>query len=238
MQFRVTSVMVIVVIGMMASAGCDDDGRKSATGKPTPDGNEARTPMSAGPAKTHTAEELKKALIALPTGATNAISESGTYDKLLGKFGIGDFISAGVKLDKPQCARATPKMLGRAPMAFVSFAQGSKFTGEYLTSISDAIAERVATAKTPAACRSVTLRWKKSTETIKVLSDDPVAIGKGGRIKEEVDTMQGQSDHSWTVYFYGPGYTGNVDMAGNGTTRAEVLAQARLAYEKASATLG
>jgi hypothetical protein len=121
--------------------------------------------------------------------------------------------------------------------AAASPSPGGKGAGASV-SAGDAIAERVATHETPAGCRSITLRWKVKTETVKVLSDEPADIGKGGRIKEMEDTDQGRSDRTWTVTFYGPGYTGNSGMAADGTTRAEVLSQARLAYEKAGATLG
>jgi hypothetical protein len=100
------------------------------------------------------------------------------------------------------------------------------------------ITRRVATQATPAGCRTITVKGQTETITVKVLSDEPAGIGSGGRVKEVDETVGGRSVHSWSVSFYGPGYLGGFGVTGDGTTRAEVLSQARSAYQKAGTVLG
>jgi hypothetical protein len=249
MRARTTGVMAAAVISMVASAGCNDDTGKGADGHPTsalkatvPVSTPPATPPVTPPASStkHTADDLKRALITVPPRATHSVSDSGTYDKLFGKIGLGAFITSASKLDKPQCAVVgglEQKLFGHSPTAYVAYSQGAKVTSESLVGMNEFLAGKAAGLKTPPGCESIRFKGKIQV-SVRVVSDKPAGIGKGGRIKQVDETIDGQLTHSWSVSFYGPGYLGGVGINGDHVAESEALAMARHAYQKATATLG
>ena len=233
--------MVTAVISTVVLAGCDDDAEKGAgSGRPR-----ATLPASTAPAtpspssKKHTADDLKNALIPIPSNTTSSVSDSGTYDKSYGKAGLGVYVESASMLDKPQCAVVVGldrKLFGRSPSAYVAYTQGAEGTMETLTGMSELLAARTAGLRTPPGCESI--RVKDDHVSIKVVSDKPTDIGKGGRIKQVDVTMNGSLTHTWSVSFYGAGFLGGYEVVVAHDTESDVLAQARQAYQKATAALG
>jgi hypothetical protein len=245
MRARTAGVMATAVISTVGLAGCNDDTGKN-DGRPTP-ALKATVPASTAPApppassKKHTADELKSALITAPPNATHSVSDSGTYDKLFGKIGLGVFIKSASKLDRPQCAVVAgleQKLFGHSPTAYVAYSMGAKVTSESLTGMNEFLAARAAGLKTPPGCESIRLKDSKTQVSLKVVSDKPAGIGKGGRIKQLDETIDGDVTHTWSVSFYGRGYLGGFAVSGDHIAESDVLTQARQAYQKAVGILG
>jgi hypothetical protein len=246
MRARTAGVMATAVLSTVALAACDDDTGNGADGRPT-SALRATVPASTAPAtpppassKNHTADQLKSALITPPPNATHSVSNSGPYDKIFGEIGLGAIVKSAAKLDKPQCAVVgglEQKLFGHSPSAYVAFSQGAKVTSESLVGMNEFLAGKAAGLKTPPGCESI--RFKDKIEiSVTVISDKPAGIGKGGRIKQFDETIDGRRTHNWSVSFYGTGYLGGYNVSGDHIAESDVLAQARAAYQKAAETLG
>jgi hypothetical protein len=227
------------VVVMTSLAGCQGGARNTPTpvaGSPR-GGQETSAPSVRE--KNYTAGQLENALINPPTGATYTKRGSGPYDKVLKKFSGGG-TSENVKEEGSSCgvnSRDDSKLFGSVPSAFVSFTQGERSLSVVLVAAPGAEAKQAAIEPIPKACRSTRIRVGGTTITTTVVSDEPFAIGDGGRISRSDEVSDGLRLRSWEVTFAGPGYLAMTSVNGLNITRADAERLARQAYRKTSATL-
>jgi hypothetical protein len=240
MRTKSAAAAIIAATAMMAQTGCDTGGRHQdeAEARSSAAGRSASPTASASPSVRYTAEQLKRALIEPPAGATNVKSGSGTADTVLARY-LGPSASP-VVTDTPDCAApglAGGRAAGPAPAAFLTFTAGETFSDVLLAATEDAKAKQLATQAMPKACRSTKAHAGGTTITATVVSDDPFPIGEGGRIRETDQMSGGTRIRVWDIAFTGPGYIAFCDVGGLNVARADAERLARQLYRKASATL-
>jgi hypothetical protein len=234
METRAGSTAIAAVVVMTVLAGCDPGPEKAAPAADTPSRS-----ASATPAKNYTAAQLKKALITPPKGAMAVTKGSGSFDKVIAKFSGGAEQPAE---EDSSCGTGTLsgtelKQVASVPSAFVSFAQIERNSSVLLVAMPGPLARQAATEPVPQACRSTKTRVGGTTITSKVVLDEAVDIGDGGRIVRNDEMSGGVPLRSWQVTFAGPGYVAMTDVTGDNIGRADAERFARQAYRKASSTL-
>ncbi|MEV5752003.1 hypothetical protein AB0L00_29650 [Actinoallomurus sp. NPDC052308] len=240
MRVKTAAAAIIVATAMMAQTGCDSTGGHGKVSKvgQTPAPGAGSTAASASPSARYTAEQLKRALIDPPAGATRVRTESGPADTVITGFGATGATAAVTAA--PGCTASGPAGLGaatRTPTALMSFTQGQTFTTVMLSAVSDAQARQRATRPFPKACRSFKATAGGTTMSARTVTDDPYTLGEGGRIREMDETTSGVHVHLWNIVFLGPDYAASCEADGLDVTRADAERLARQAYRKASATL-
>ncbi|MFB9833865.1 hypothetical protein [Actinoallomurus acaciae] len=239
MRTRAAQAAAVAVVTVTAVTGCHGGGRSGAaptTASPHDGlgGSPSATPTSASPG--YTARQLANALIEPPAGATATVRTSGPLTTVLKKLSAG----APPVTDELPCTRVGPldiKDIGSKPSAFVSFPQVGRSPSELLTAVPGQPAEQAITQPVPRACRTIETRVGRVPVTVKMVSDEPLDIGDGGRIIQTDQVTGGTRLHSWQVLFTGPGYLAAIELVGPKVTRADAESLARQAYRKAHATL-
>lgn len=234
MGTRAGRTAIAAVVVMTVLAGCDPGPEKAAPAAGTPSRS-----ASATPAKNYTAEQLKKALITPPKGAMAVKTGSGPFDKVLAKFSGG---AERPPEEDSSCGTGTLsgtelEQTASVPSAFVSFAQIGRSASVLLVAMPGPQARQAATEPVPQACRSVKARMGGTTVTSKVVLDEAVGIGDGGRIVRSDETTGGLRLRSWQVTFAGPAYLAVTSVIGENLGRTDAERFARQAYRKSSSTL-
>lgn len=232
-------VAVVGAVVVAALAGCRGGAGNTATTKAGSPRGGQDTPTPSVRQKNYTAGQLMGALIDPPAGASYTKRGSGPYDEVLKKFSGGgteehateEGSSCGVN------SRVDSALMKSVPSAFVSFTQGERSLSVLLVAAPGAEAKQTAIEPIPQACRSTKVRVSGTTITTKVVSDEPFAIGDGGRITRTDQVSDGVPLRSWGITFLGPGYLAMTGVDGVNVTRADAERLARQEYRKASAAL-
>lgn len=227
------------IVAVVAVTGCHGGGQKSAA--PTtasPHGGLSGSPSatSAPASPGYTARQFADALIKPPAGATAVVRVSGPLKTVLKKLSAGALPVTG-DLPCTKIGSLDINVIGSEPSAFVSFPQVGRTPSELLTAASGPAAKQAVTQPIPRACRTTKIHVGRIAVTIKMISDEPLDIGDGGRIIQTEQVTGGTRLRSWQVLFTAPGYLATIDLVGTNATRADAESLARQAYRKADATL-
>ncbi|WP_285619246.1 hypothetical protein [Actinoallomurus iriomotensis] len=233
METRAAWAATVAVVAVTAMTGCRGGETSAVPATASPHGEQSG---SASTSPGHTARQLAGALIEPPAGAVAVSRGSGPFETVTKKLSGGaPPVTGDLSCGGP--GRTGINVAGSAPSAFVSFAQVGRSPSELLVAASGPAAEQAVAQPIPRACRTVKARAGGTTITAKVISDQPLDIGDGGRIVQTDEVTGGTRLRAWQVLFTGSGYLGTTELVGTNVTRADAVRLARQAYRKAHAAL-